>query len=788
MLKHLLLFCAFFLLFSGIAGAQTSYKLSGYVRDSQTGESLPGATVFAKDNPRAGTMTDDRGSFSLVFPAGRHTVVVQYIGYATQEKSIEITSNQNLNFRLVPETATVTEVEVRTRRTNENVRSTQMGEIVLPIDEIKMLPVLFGETDIIKSLQLLPGVKSGGEGNTGFYVRGGGADQNLVLLDDAIIYNPGHLMNFFSVFNSDAIQNISLIKGNMPANYGGRLSSVLAVEAKSGTPDSLRGTGGIGLIASRLTLEGPIVKDKATFLVSGRRTYIDKIASPFLKNTEQGGVPYYFYDLNGNVKVNLSKKDRLFLNGYYGRDVGQFSLSSGTFKAKFDWGNTVASARWNHIFNEKLFLNVAGLYSGYKFNFNSEFDAYTSQLLTGVQDYSAKTDLNYELNSRHRFQLGGLYTYHILTPRTGQAKTEDGLDISTNRVREKYGLEAAAYYNYNWSVTEALEIAAGFRGSFFRQAGPFTLYEFNKNGGVTDSTVYKKGEKVKDYATPEPRLSVRYALNKESSLKAGYAHNAQYLHLVSNSFTSLPLDIWVPSSVILPPQKATQYAAGYFRNFLENRYEASAEVYYKNLENQLEYREGYAPGPSNQDLEYEFVTGDGEAYGLELFLRKNTGALQGWLGYTLSFADRQFPSLNEGLVFPARFDRRHDFSAVASYKVNENWNVGGTWVYASGQPLTVPVRRYVIEGVVTYQYGKRNDFRMEAIHRLDLSATYKKNLNRKLQSSWTFAIYNVYARQNPFFYYIESQGNPYDNSVKLQAKKVSIFPFPIPSVTWNFTF
>ncbi|KAA9325261.1 TonB-dependent receptor [Adhaeribacter soli] len=775
-------------MFSGQSLAQATFTLSGLIRDAETGESLPGSTVFPKANPKAGTMANDKGMYQLSFPAGKHTVVVQYLGYTRQEKSIEISSDQTQNFRLLPEAASISEVEVTAKRTNENVRSTQMGEIILPIEQIKMLPVLFGETDIIKSLQLLPGVKSGGEGNTGFYVRGGGSDQNLVLLDDAVIYNPGHLMNFFSVFNSDAVQNISLIKGNMPAQYGGRLSSVLAVEAKNGNPDSLRGTGGIGLIASRFTLEGPIAKEKASFLVSGRRTYIDQVASPFLKNTEQGGVPYYFYDLNGNVNINLSKKDRLFLNGYYGRDVGEFSLSAGTFKAQFDWGNTAASARWNHIFSDKVFLNVAGLYSGYKFNFDSEFDAFTSQLLTGVQDYSAKTDLNFEPNPRHRLQVGALYTYHILTPRTGQAKTSDGLDISTSRVKDKFSHEAAAYLNYNWSVTEDLEVAAGLRGSFFRQTGPFTCYQFNAKGGISDSTVYKTGQKVKDFALAEPRLSLRYAFSKESSVKAGFARNAQYLHLVSNSFTSLPLDIWVPSSVLLPPQKATQYSVGYFRNFRENNYEASAEVYYKDLENQLEYREGYAPGPSNKDLEYEFVTGDGEAYGLELFLRKNFGDLQGWLGYTLSYANRKFPNLNQGLAFPARFDRRHDFSAVASYKVNEKWTVGGTWVYASGQPLTVPVRRYVIEGVVTYQYGKRNDFRMEAIHRLDLSATYRKNTNRKLQSSWTFAIYNVYARQNPFFYYIDTEGNPYDNTVKLQAKKVSIFPFPIPSVTWNFTF
>jgi hypothetical protein len=787
-LKHFLLFCAFLLLFSNSGLAQTSFKLTGFVHDSQTGEPLPGATVFPKENPKAGTITDDRGFYTLTFLPGNYTITVQYIGYSTQTKSVSLSGNQKLDFNLQAEAQNVTEVEVTAKRTNENVRNAQLGEIIVPIEQIKMLPVLFGETDVIKTLQLLPGVKSGGEGNTGFYVRGGGADQNLVLLNDAVVYNPGHLMNFFSVFNSDALQNVTLIKGNMPAQYGGRLSSVLAIDGKNGNPEKLKGTGGIGLIASRLTLEGPMVKDKATFLISGRRTYLDKLAGPFLKNTENGGVPYYFYDLNGSLTTVFSPKDRLFINGYYGRDVGQFSLSSGTFKAKFDWGNSAASVRWNHAFSDKLFLNVSGLHSNYKFNFTSQFDAYTSSLLTAVNDLGTKIDLDWQPVSRHHFQIGGIFTNHKLTPRTGQAKTSDGLDITTNRVLDKFAHEGAVYVSENWSVSEDLEISAGLRGSIFRQIGPFNYYQFKPNGSLADSIIYAEGEKVKDFSMPEPRLSLRYSLTPQSSVKAGFSRNAQYLHLVSNSFTSLPLDIWVPSSIVIPPQKSTHYSAGYFRNFRENMFEASAEVYFKDLKNQLEYREGYVAGPSNKDIEYEFVVGNGKAYGLELFLRKNFGSLQGWIGYTLSYANRKFPELNEGKTFPARFDRRHDVSVVASYEMNKNWIFGGTFVYASGQPLTIPVRRYVIEGVVTYQYGDRNGFRMEAIHRMDLSATYQKETDKRLKSSWTFAIYNVYARQNPFFYYIESEGNPYDNSVKLQAKKVSIFPFPIPSVTWNFTF
>ncbi|MFC5270147.1 TonB-dependent receptor [Adhaeribacter terreus] len=784
---HFLLFLLLFLAFLPASG-QTTFTLSGFVRDSQTNETLPGASIILKNDPQKGTVTDANGFYQLTFPSGNHTVLVQYIGYQPLEKAIHISTNTSLNFQLSAQTKTINEVEITGRRTNENVRSTQMGEVILPMEQIKTLPVLFGETDIIKTIQLLPGVKSGGEGNTGFYVRGGGSDQNLVLLNDAIVYNPGHLMNFFSVFNSDAIGKVTLLKGNMPARYGGRLSSVLDISTRNGNSDSLKATGGLGLIASRLTLEGPIVKNKASFLLSGRRTYIDQLAAPFLKNTDQGGVPYYFYDLNGGLSYEINQKNRLYLDGYYGRDVGEFSLQNASFKAQFDWGNTTASARWNHIFNPKLFLNVSGLYTVYQFNFNSTFDTYTSKLVTGVKDKSAKIDLDWQPNARHTLQFGSIYTHHTLTPRAGQAQTEDGLDFSTDRVKEKFAHEAGVYISEDWAITDRFQVSAGLRGSFFRQSGPFTLYNFETNGALADSTVYEKGEKVTDFNMLEPRFSFRYAFSERASVKAGFSQNAQYLHLVSNSFTSLPLDIWVPSSVLVPPQKATQFAAGYFRNFLENNYEASAEIYYKILKNQLEYRESYAPGPSNRDLEYEFVSGDGDAYGLELFVRKNFGALQGWIGYTLSYTNRKFPELNEGKAFPARFDRRHDGSVVISYTLNDRWKFGGSFVYATGQPLTIPVRRYVIEGIVTYQYGDRNGFRMESFHRLDLSATYEKPTTKKLKSSWTFAIYNVYARQNPFFYYIDSTGNPYDNSIKLQAKKVSIFPFPIPSVTWNFTF
>ncbi|HSI90686.1 MAG TPA: TonB-dependent receptor, partial [Adhaeribacter sp.] len=548
LLKHLLLFIAFSLPFNGPLLAQPTFELTGTVRDAQTRELLPGAAVYPKNDPQAGSLADAKGNFRLTLAPGNHTILVKYLGYLPLEQTVFLNRDLVVHFQLHAQSVSVTEVEITSRRPDENLRSTQMGEVILPLEQIKTLPVIFGETDIIKTLQLLPGVKSGGEGNTGFYVRGGGADQNLVLLNDATVYNPGHLMNFFSVFNSDALQSTTLIKGTMPARYGGRLSSVLDITTRPGNPGKFTATGGLGLIASRLTLEGPVVNEKASFRISGRRTYIDQLAGPFLKNTEQGGVPYYFYDLDGSLSFSLSPKDQLFLGGYFGRDVGQFSLSGGTLKAKFDWGNTSATARWTHIFSDKLALNVAGLHSGYQFNFTSEFDAYTASLLTSVKDYGAKADLDWNPDSRNQVRVGAQYTHHTLRPRSGQAQTTDGLDLNTSRVLDKFAHEAAVYASENWAITEDLEFSAGLRGSFFWQVGPFNYYNFNQNGSVTDSTVYKKGEKVRSFRMAEPRLAMRYSLSSKASVKAGFSRNAQYLHLVSNSFTSLPLDIWVPAS------------------------------------------------------------------------------------------------------------------------------------------------------------------------------------------------------------------------------------------------
>ena len=767
--------------------AQNSYVISGRVVDAETGQGLAGALVAIKERSSLGTTTDAAGSYSFSAPTGNYTLLAQYIGYSTSEQPLQLTQDIQLNIRLAPVTYHVQEVEVIAVRLQTITETAAMGQLELPMEMIKTLPVLFGEVDILKTVQLLPGVQSGGEGNTGFYVRGGGADQNLVLLDKAIIYNPGHLFNFFSVFNSDAIENTTIIKGNMPARYGGRLSSVLDIESKDGDKQDFKIDGGIGLIASRLTVQGPLVEDKAAFIFSGRRTYIDALLNPFLKNTEQGGVPYRFYDLNGKLQYDLSERDELSLSGYYGRDVGKLQLSDGRFASEFFWGNATATARWNHRFNDKLYMDVSGVLSNYNFQFSWDYGGYNTLLQTGVRDYSANIDFDYTPSVRHHLQYGVQYTYHTLRPRTGEAEGEAGELFGTNRVLPKYGHETAVYISDDWNVTDKLLVSLGLRNSYFTQVGPFNYYQFNDNQLVTDSTAYGSGDAVKTYNALEPRVSVRYLLKEQASIKAGFAKSAQYLHLVSNAYTTLPLDVWVPSSAIVKPQRATQYALGYFQSFAKNQYEGSIEIYYKDLQNQLEYREGFAPGPSNRDLEYEFVSGSGESYGAEFFLRKNYGDLQGWIGYTLSKTTRQFPDLNDGDIFPARYDRRHDLSLVSSYRYNNRWTFGGTFVFGTGQATTLPERRYYLEGAVNYQYGDRNSFRMQPTHRLDLAATLDGKEREHIKSSWTFSIYNVYGRRNPFLYYVDNEGSTANQNVKLQAKKVSIIPFPLPSVTLNFS-
>lgn len=765
--------------------SQEKYTISGFVRDSLSGETLIGATVRLGDQPVVVT-SNNYGFFSITVPQGTYPLMVSFTGYRAVDTTLELKENTEINFSLL-QLSLLQEVVVTSRRRDNNVRAAQMGKIDLSVSRIKSVPVLLGEVDLLKTLQLLPGVRNAGEGNTGLYVRGGGPDQNLIILDDAIVYNTGHLFGFFSIFNSDAIKNISLIKGSMPAQYGGRLSSVLDVAMKEGNMKSFEVEGGIGLIASRISLQGPLKKDKASFIVSARRTYIDVLAKPFIpKTSDFYGSGYYFYDLNTKVNYRFSDKDRVYLSGYFGRDVFAFNNAKRSFSADIPWGNSTATLRWNHIFNRKLFANTTLVYNDYKFSFGASQNDFSIKLSSGIRDWNGKLDFDYYAGPRHKVKFGGVYTYHTFVPNVLTGEQGD-TTFEPNNESSKFARDMAAYVQDEWDVSDRLNVNVGMRYSLFSQVGPYTIYSRDQDGNKVDSTEYGSGATIKSYGGFEPRVIARYSIGENTSLKAGVARNLQYIHLVSNAGSTLPTDLWVPSTYRVKPQISVQYSAGLFKNFNDNVWETSVELYYKDMKNQIEYAEGYTPSLS--DPEDEFVFGRGWSYGAEFFANKLRGKLTGWIGYTLSWTWREFDDLNNGEKYPAKYDRRHDLSIVANYELNKKWKFSSVFVYGSGNATTLPERFYIVSGVLTQEYSRINQYRLPAYHRLDLSATLtpKRKPGQKLEQSWVFSLYNTYSRLNPYFIYFNQEGNPLEGSLRVEARKVSLFPV-IPAVTWNFKF
>jgi len=788
-----ILFCLFFLITSACF-AQQRYTVSGYVKDSASGELLIGTSVYMKENLKYGITTNQYGFYSMTIEEGTYTLIVSFIGY--EETAIPIVLNQDLriNVDLKPKAIQTIEVLIEGEKPTNNVDRSEMGRTTMDMEQIKKLPAFLGEVDILKAIQLLPGVQSAGEGNSGFYVRGGGPDQNLILLDEAVVYNASHLFGFFSVFNSDAIKSVTLTKGGMPANYGGRLSSVLDITMKEGNNKGFHMQGGLGFIASRLTVEGPIKKDTSSFIISARRTFVDLfMRKPFIsEESDIYGNSYYFYDLNTKINYRLSDKDRLYLSGYFGRDVFKYNSPSSSFNVKLPWGNATASLRWNHLFNDRLFMNTSLIFTDYDFAFDAGQQDFNLKLFSGIRDFNAKTDLTWFPTILHNVKMGMNYVFHTFTPTSASAKSAD-VEFDLGGINKLYAHDFAAYINDDWDITERLKLNAGLRFTFFQQVGPFTRYikdESSVGAQANEDTIYySSGEKVKTYKHLEPRISVRYSLNSKSSIKAAYTQNYQYIHMASLASLALPTDNWVPSSSVVKPQFATQYAAGYFRNFKDNMFESSVEVYYKTMENQIEYTDGYQPDQSikdNQDNNFTF--GDGWSYGIEFFFKKSTGKLNGWIGYTLAWTERQFDELNGGKTFYAKYDRRHDVSVVLSYDLSRRWTLGAVFVYATGNTVTLPSQRYIFsDGQIYYEYGERNAYRMDAYHRLDISATYLRKRTAKYESSYTFAVFNVYNRANPYFIYFDSEGSVKEGSLTLQAKQVSLFPI-LPSITWNFKF
>ena len=767
--------------------AQKKYTISGYIKDARNGETLIGASIALKDNVK-GISSNQFGFFSLTLTEGKYDLVGSYVGFQPLLISIKLDSDQNVNFDLLPREA-LTEVILSSKKRDANVKNAQMGKFVLPIEQIKAIPAFLGEADLLKTIQLLPGVRNAGEGSAGIYVRGGGPDQNLIMLDDAIVYNTGHLFGFFSIFNSDAIKNVSLIKGGMPPQYGGRLSSVLDVAMKEGNDKKLQVDGGIGLIASRVSIQGPIKKNKSSFIISARRTYIDALTKPLVsKNSQFGGSGYFFYDLNAKVNYRFSEKDRLYISGYLGRDVFNFVNGQKSLQVNIPWGNATGTIRWNHVYNKRLFGNTTAIFNNYNFTFQALQNNLNIKLASGIRDFSLKQDFDLYPFTGHKVKFGGLYTLHRFTPSVVSGG-QDSVNFKPLNAQSKYAHEAALYIQDDWEVSDKVKINFGLRYSGFEQIGPYKIYQADKDGNRTDSTVYNNGQSVRKYGGIEPRFTLRYAINDETSLKASITKNFQFIHLVSNSGTTLPTDLWVPSTYKVKPQISWQYSAGLFKNFRDNMYETSVELYYKNMQNQIEYQEGYTPN-TLQDTENFFTFGRGWSYGSEFFINKTKGRLTGWIGYTLSWTWRQFAQLNGGEKFPSKYDRRNDISVVGIYELNKRWKLSSTFVFGTGNAATLPQRFYLVNGVLTQEYSRINEYRLPSYHRIDFAAIYnpKKNEHRKkFKTEWIFSIYNVYSRQNPYFIYFDQTGSPYDGSLNVQGKQVSLFPI-IPSATWNFKF
>ena len=758
------------------------------MRDAVTGEYILGANVIIEGAQR-GVSTNLYGFYSISLSEGPQTLRYSFIGYKNHIETLEFGDTKVINVELTPMTIEIgQEAEVIGRRT-QNTQSTDVGRTDVSIETIKSLPALFGEVDVLKVIQLLPGIQSAGEGNTGFYVRGGGPDQNLILLDNAAVYNASHLFGFFSVFNADAISNVDVHKGTMPARYGGRISSVLDISLREGNRREMKVNGGIGLISARLTAEGPIVKDKSSFIISGRRTYIDVLTRPFVNNTSAAGSGYFFYDLNAKINHRFSEKDEIFLSGYFGRDVFSFSSADAGFSTSIPWGNATATLRWNHLFNDKLFLNISATYSDYDFSFVGKQEEFSFGFNSGIEDWSYKTSLSYYQSPRHKIITGVDYVFHEFMPTDYFAQTGDTpIDIGISGVT--FSHETALYIEDKFDLNENIRISAGIRYSDFRHVGPFTRY--GQDYIEQDSINYEKGELVKRYGGWEPRLSMRVTTGPNSSIKAGFSENYQYVHLAALSASTAPTDVWVPSSDVVKPQWGRQWSTGYFTDIGKNKnWETSIELYYKDLENLVEYAENTLPTDNiGTNTDNNLVFGTGWSYGAEFFLKKRSGRINGWIGYTWSKTERLFEELNNGEIFPAKFDRRHDLSFVLDYTLNEKWRLGGVFVYATGNSISLPIQRYMVEGRITDLYGPRNGYRMADYHRADISATFtpkKKAKNKNTENSWVFSVYNIYNRANPYFLFFDTEGSLSEGTLQIQAKQISLFPI-LPSFTWNFKF
>ncbi len=748
--------------------AQNNVTLSGTITDIKSGESLIGATLRIEEKTNIGASSNEYGFYSISLPKGTYTFKITYVGYTEMKQVVKLDSTTVLNFGLENK-KDLTTVIVKAVKKGDNLKKPVMGTETLNIKEIAKLPVIFGEKDIIKTLQLLPGVKSTGEGNSGFTVRGGATDQNLIILDEAPVYNASHLLGFFSTFNSDALKDATIIKGNSPAQYGGRLASVLDVKMKEGNNKDYQVSGGLGAISSRVTVEGPIQKEKSSFILSGRRTYADI----FLKASEDfKDNQLFFYDLNAKANFAINKKNKIYASGYFGKDKLGFGTTFG-----IDWGNTTGTLRWNSIVNSKLFSNTSLIYSNYDFNIKIKAGETDFNINTNIKDINVKQDFSYYLNPKNSIRFGFNAIHHTITP-----STTSGTVRTTIPKTGREALENALYFSNSYKPNDKLSMDYGLRLSAYSLLGG-TTYNVYSNQVKTDSIAVAKGKISKTYFNVEPRFTANYRINDLSSVKMGYARNTQHLHQLSNSTGSSPSDQWIGNSYNIKPEIADQISLGYSKNFNNDNYELNVEAYYKNMQNQIDYKDA-ADINNAPDVESELLFGKGRAYGLEILFKKKTGNLTGWVGYTLSKTEKQINGINNNNWYKAKQDRTHDLSIVATYQLNTKWTLSGLFVYNTGNAVTFPTGKYSLNGQTIYRYDSRNANRMPANHRLDFSATYERTRRGKLQSSWSFGLYNVYGRENA--YTITFRDNKNDPS-KTEAVQTSLFRW-VPSVTYNFKF
>jgi TonB-dependent Receptor Plug Domain/Carboxypeptidase regulatory-like domain len=765
------------LLVAAYSFGQEKTSLSGTLTDAATGETITSGKVRILEKTGTAVLSNEYGFYSLsVSPPGIYKAIISASGFATDTISVDLTADKVLDYKLASKSKEIEDVNIFAKKKNDNITDAQVGVEKLDIKELNKIPVLLGERDILKTIQLLPGIKSSGEGNSGLNVRGGAADQNLILLDEAPVYNASHLLGFFSTFNSDAVKDVTVFKGTQPAQYGGRLASALDVKMKDGNNQKFGFSGGIGLIASRFNLEGPIKKGKGSFLISGRRTYADL----FLKlapDTNLRKNRLFFYDLNLKASYNLGKKDRIFVSGYFGRDilgVGKvFTIS---------WGNATGTVRWNHIYNSKLFSNTSFILSNFKYNIglkagDTQFDIYSQ-----VQDYNLKHEFQYFYNEKHSFRFGANVITHEIIP--GEIRSK-GAGINSRTAQRQQSLESAIFFQDEWKVSTRFNMNIGLRASSFIVSGKGKYYTLDANNDVDTFKIYASGKIIKNYLNLEPRASFAYIINESQSIKGGYARNTQNLHLISNATASSPTDRWLSNTNIVKPEISDQVSLGWYKNIKKDAYQFSADVYYKQMQNQIDYKDGSNTNTSNDvPIETQLLFGKGRAYGIELLIRKKEGRFTGWIGYTLSKSEKKITGINKDQWYNARQDRTHDISVVLMYEITKRVNVSGLFVYTTGNAITFPTGKYEVNGVINYSFSERNGYRVPAYHRADVGLNWELKEKKWFTHELTFSIYNLYARQNTYSIAFETDKN---DPQKTNAVQTALFKI-IPSISWNFKF